>query len=143
MCASSSILRAAIAGAVALFGAVAAQAQVSVHINKASQTMNVTVDGSHYATWAVSTATKGYRTPSGSFRAHRLERMWYSRKYDMSPMPHSIFFLGGYAIHGTGAIRSLGRPASHGCVRLHPSNAAALFNMVRERGMRSARITIS
>jgi hypothetical protein len=34
--------------------------------------------------------------------------MWYSRKYDMSPMPHSLFFRGGYAIHGTGSIRELG-----------------------------------
>ena len=114
-----------------------------LHINKSSQTMNVTVDGSHYATWSVSTARIGYRTPSGSFRAQRLEKMWYSRKYDMSPMPHSIFFLGGYAIHDTGYVRGLGRPASHGCVRLAPANAATLFNLVRERGMRSTRITIS
>jgi lipoprotein-anchoring transpeptidase ErfK/SrfK len=68
--------------------------------------------------------------------------MWYSRKYDMSPMPNSIFFLGGYAIHGTGYVNGLGRPASHGCVRLAPGNAAALFNLVRGR-MGSTRITIS
>jgi lipoprotein-anchoring transpeptidase ErfK/SrfK len=60
--------------------------------------------------------------------------MWYSRKYHMSPMPHSIFFLGGYAIHGTDAVGRLGRPASHGCVRLHPSNAATLYSLVRQSG---------
>ena len=69
--------------------------------------------------------------------------MHYSRKYDNSPMPNSIFFLGGYAIHGTGYIKSLGRPASHGCIRLHPQNAAKLFSLVKKYGMRSTRITIT
>lgn len=39
-------------------------------------------------------------------------------------MPHSIFFHGGYAIHGSYEINRLGGPASHGCIRLHPANAA-------------------
>lgn len=56
--------------------------------------------------------------------------MHYSSKYENSPMPHSIFFLGGYAVHGTYAIRSLGRPVSHGCVRLAPANAATLYSLV-------------
>src|SRR5215218_4958323 len=60
------------------------------------------------------------RTPAGSYYVQRMERMWYSRKYHMSPMPHALFFEGGLAIHGTSAIRQLGRPASHGCVRLSP-----------------------
>jgi lipoprotein-anchoring transpeptidase ErfK/SrfK len=94
-------------------------------------------------TWAVSTARKGYRTPVGSFRPQRLERMWYSRKYDMSPMPHSVFFRGGYAIHGTNYVKSLGRPASHGCVRLAPGNAAALYSLVRKHGMGGTRIIIT
>jgi hypothetical protein len=55
-------------------------------------------------------------------------------------MPHSIFFLGGYAIHGTYSTAQLGRPASHGCVRLAPGNAAALFAMVKSEG---ARISIA
>ncbi len=66
--------------------------------------------------------------------------MHYSRKYHMSPMPYSIFFAGGYAIHGTYATAYLGRPASHGCVRLSPENAATLFHMVQAEG---ARISIS
>jgi hypothetical protein len=55
-------------------------------------------------------------------------------------MPHSIFFSGGYAIHGTYEIAALGTPASHGCIRIAPSHAAALFQMVRAEG---ARISIS
>ena len=85
----------------------------------------------------------GYHTPRGAWRPYSLKKMHYSRKYDNSPMPHSIFFLGGYAIHGTGYVKSLGRPASHGCIRLHPQNASRLFNLVRKHGMKSTRIVIT
>src|SRR5262245_47768516 len=101
-----------------LFAFPAAAASVVAKIDLSSQRMYVTVNGVAKYTWPVSTARAGYRTPTGSFRPQRLERMWYSSKYENSPMPHSVFFLGGYAVHGTGAIGSLGRPASHGCVRL-------------------------
>ena len=73
---------------------------------------------------AVSTARRGYRTPVGKYRPTRLERMWYSSKYENSPMPYSIFFLGGYAIHGTYEVKRLGRAVSHGCIRLHPEQCA-------------------
>lgn len=117
--------------------------KVKVHIDISSQTMSVSVGGSHYATWRVSTARTGYYTPRGAFRPYLLKKMHYSRKYDNSPMPHSIFFRGGYAIHGTNYVKSLGRPASHGCIRLAPGNAAKLYSLVRRHGMRSTRITIS
>jgi lipoprotein-anchoring transpeptidase ErfK/SrfK len=58
-------------------------------------------------------------------------------------MPNSIFFLGGYAIHGTGYLSSLGRPASHGCVRLAPNNAARLYYLVQRYGLEATRITIA
>ena len=99
-------------------------------INIGSQRMHVFVDGKLRHVWKVSTGTRRHRTPRGSYRPKRLERSWYSRKYYNSPMPHSIFFRGGYAIHGTHAVRRLGRPASHGCVRLQISNARELFKMV-------------
>jgi lipoprotein-anchoring transpeptidase ErfK/SrfK len=120
-----------------------AHANVSVWIDISTQTMSVSVNGWPYATWRVSTARSGYWTPRGSFRPFLLKRMHYSRKYDNSPMPHSIFFRGGYAIHGTGYVRYLGRPASHGCVRLAPANAARLYGLVRQYGLRDTRIVIN
>ena len=117
-----------------------AEAGVTVHINKSSQTMTVSVNGVHKYTWAVSTGKKGYGTPTGSFTKFRLERTWFSSTYDGAPMPHSIFFKGGYAIHGTTEVGRLGRPASHGCVRLHPGNAAALFALVK--GNRGSTVVI-
>ncbi|MER8885144.1 L,D-transpeptidase [Mesorhizobium sp. M0816] len=117
-------------------------ASLVANIDISSQTMTVRYGLSYYR-WSVSTARKGYITPRGSYRPQRTARMWYSRKYDMSPMPYSVFFRGGYAIHGTGAIRQLGRPASHGCVRLHPSNAAAFYSMVRKAGFGNTRILVT
>jgi lipoprotein-anchoring transpeptidase ErfK/SrfK len=123
--------------------AVPSHTNLRVHIDISSQIMTVEIDGGYYATWKVSTARGGYYTPRGSFRPFLLKRMHYSRKYDNSPMPHSIFFRGGYAIHGTNYVRRLGRPASHGCVRLAPRNAAQLYGLVRAYGMRNTRIYIS
>lgn len=115
-----------------------AEAAVDVQIDLSSQTMRV-ASSRGVEVWPVSTARSGYVTPRGSYRPVRLERMHYSRKYHMSPMPWSIFFRGGYAIHGTGAISQLGRPASHGCVRLAPQHASRLYAMVQAEG---ARITV-
>ncbi len=119
-----------------------ASASVTASIDLSSQRMNVYVNGIHYHSWPVSTARRGYRTPTGNFRPTRMHVMWRSRKYNMSPMPHSIFFYGGYAIHGTYEIKRLGRRASHGCIRLHPSNARRLFSLVRQHGRRNTRIKI-
>jgi lipoprotein-anchoring transpeptidase ErfK/SrfK len=109
-----------------------AQASIVVTVDKSAQRLSVAIDGSLRYQWPVSTARWGYSTPNGSYRPERLERKWFSRKYDWSPMPYSIFFDGGYAIHGSYEISHLGRPASHGCIRLHPQNAATLFALVKE-----------
>ena len=113
-----------------------ARATVNVHIDLTTQSMSVRSSSGEAYNWRVSTARRGYVTPRGVYRAQRLARMHYSRKYDNAPMPHSIFFRGGYAIHGTNAVGALGRPASHGCVRLAPAAAARLFAMVQKEGAR-------
>ena len=120
----------------------AASAGIVARIDVSRQMMTVSEDGYVLYSWPVSTARKGYHTPRGSFRPTRLHEMWYSRKYENSPMPYSIFFLGGYAIHGTDAVRYLGRPASHGCIRLHPANARALYQLVKQRGAKNTRIVL-
>ena len=120
-----------------------AASQLVARVEISTQTMTVTQDGQVLDRWRVSTAGRGYRTPTGSYRPTRMHKMWYSQKYHNSPMPHSIFFRGGYAIHGTGSIRRLGTPASHGCVRLHPRDAARLYAMVREVGPDNTSIVIT
>jgi lipoprotein-anchoring transpeptidase ErfK/SrfK len=121
----------------------AACAELVVTIDKSTQRLTVNADGFHLYTWPTSTARYGYTTPNGTYRPQRLERKWFSRKYDWSPMPYSIFFHHGYAVHGSYEISRLGRPASHGCIRLHPENAKMLFSLVKKHGMVETRIVVT
>src|SRR5262249_39104670 len=45
--------------------------------------------------------------------------------------------------HGSYEINRLGGPASHGCIRLHPANAATLFELVKSEGMAATTIVVS
>jgi lipoprotein-anchoring transpeptidase ErfK/SrfK len=117
-----------------------AAADLVVTVNKSTQRMSVSVDGQPLYTWVVSTGVHG--TPSGTFRPQSLSRYHRSSLFNNAPMPYSIFYDGHYAIHGTNQVGRLGRPASKGCVRLHPSNAAILFALVQKQGMGNTRIQI-
>ena len=108
--------------------------EVYVLVDIPTQTMTVRVDGAVKHTFPVSTGRGGYTTPAGAYGVTRMYRKYHSKKYDGAPMPHSIFFHGGYAIHGTTDIKRLGKIASHGCVRLHPDNAKMLFALVQDIG---------
>lgn len=124
----------------AIFTAIAparlAHANVMIIIDKSAQQMTITVNGEDRYTWPVSTGRDGYDTPSGDFQPFRMVKDHYSREWDDAPMPNSIFFTKqGHAIHGTYEVRNLGRPVSHGCVRLAPQNAATLFALVKEEGV--------
>lgn len=130
----------ALSGGLFLFASLPAQADIVARIHQSSQRMRVFVDGTLAYEWPVSTAKPGYVTPNGSFRVGMMAPMWYSRKYHNSPMPHAMFFRGDYAIHGTYAVGQLGRRASHGCIRLAPSNARALYGLTQARG--GARVVI-
>lgn len=120
-----------------------ALAKVHVEIKRSTQQMSVYVDGRIKHRWTVSTGRKGFTTPKGKFRPTWMTKMWHSRQWHMAPMPHSIFFHEGYAIHGTTETRHLGRPASHGCVRLAPKNAAKLFDLVKSHGEKKTRIVVT
>ncbi|MCO5065570.1 MAG: L,D-transpeptidase [Rhizobiaceae bacterium] len=118
-------------------------ANLVAHIDIAAQRMTITDNGRIIHSWPVSTARKGYYTPRGSYRPTRMHKMWYSRKYDMTPMPYSVFFRGGYAIHGTTQVKRLGSPASHGCVRLATTNAKRFYDLVRMYGAQNTRIVLT
>ena len=135
-----------VAAAITFFAAltVTAEAGVDVHIDKTDQRMFVAVDGVTRYVWPVSTGAAGYDTPAGTFTPFRMERKHFSREWDNAPMPYSIFFTtDGHAIHGSNQTRSLGRPASHGCVRLAPRHARKLFELVSETGLQQASISIA
>jgi hypothetical protein len=138
-----SWLRASMAAALASLLASAAGAHVLIDVDKSSQQMTVSVDGASRYHFIVSTGRPGLGTPSGTFHPERMEPTWFSKEYYNSPMPHSIFFHGGFAIHGSYEIDALGGPASHGCIRLHPDNAATLYALVQQQGMAATTIVVS
>ena len=118
-----------------------ARAEVDIVIDVSDQRMYVETPFDFYE-WDVSTGRKGFSTPRGIYQPYLLKPMHYSSKYENAPMPNSIFFHGGYAIHATEAINNLGRPASHGCVRLHPQNARWLYQIVKEYGKENVFIIV-
>jgi lipoprotein-anchoring transpeptidase ErfK/SrfK len=119
-----------------------AQAEIVAKINLSSQRMSVFLNGAPRYNWPVSTARSGYRTPTGTFKPTALVRYHRSSIYDGSPMPYSIFFLRGYAIHGSYEVKHLGRPVSHGCIRLAPGHAAVLYSLVQRYGTGNTLIQI-
>ena len=119
-----------------------AEANVLVRVDRATQTMDVSVDGASVYRWPVSTGRRGFGTPAGTFRPQRMAPRWFSTVYYNAPMPHAIFFHGGYAIHGSYDIARLGGPASHDCIRQHPSGAVALFGIVQREGMQNTTIVV-
>jgi lipoprotein-anchoring transpeptidase ErfK/SrfK len=141
------IMRKFFMAAMALFAfgfySIAEAGTITAKISLSSQTMTVTQNGIVMYKWKVSTARRGYRTPTGSWRAKWASRHHRSRKYDNAPMPYAIFFNGGYAVHATYDLKRLGRPASHGCVRLHPSNAATFFSLAQKYGLKNTKVVIT
>jgi lipoprotein-anchoring transpeptidase ErfK/SrfK len=118
--------------------------KVLVIIDKPTQEMKVYVDDVELYSWKVSSGLPGHATPSGAYTASSMNEIWYSKEWDDAPMPHAIFFTKeGHAIHATEETKKLGRPASHGCVRLAPENARTLFALVKEKGLENTEIVLN
>ena len=126
-----------------LISSAMAQAGVLAEISLDRQTMQIYEDGKLTHTWPVSTARDGYVTPNGSYKPYLLDIDHRSKKYDDAPMPYAVFYSGGYAVHATTATGALGRPASHGCVRLQTANARTFYALVETRGLAATRIVIN
>ena len=119
-------------------------AALLITIDKAAQRMIVSRNDVPLHDWPVSTGQRGYDTPAGVFQPFRMEKDHFSREWDEAPMPHSIFFTkDGHAIHGSFEVKKLGRPASHGCVRISPQHAAILWGLVREEKMANTRVVLT
>jgi hypothetical protein len=109
---------------------------VVIDVNISSNVQRLTVTSPEgTSSYPISSARKGYHTALFNCGSpYSLQKMHYSRKYHNSPMPFSMFYKGGYAIHGTYETKHLGRPASHGCVRVHPEVAEYLFGLAKRYG---------
>lgn len=125
-------------------GPQSAGAAILINIDKSKQKMTVFLDGVQKYDWPVSTGRAGYSTPSGTYTATSMNEIWYSKQWDNSPMPHSVFFIkDGHAIHGSYEVKTLGKPVSHGCVRISPENAATLYALVKKNGLKNAEVVLT
>jgi L,D-transpeptidase catalytic domain len=117
---------------------------ILITIEKTTQKMTVSVSGVEKYDWPVSTGKQGYSTPSGTYTALSMNEIWYSKQWDNAPMPHSIFYMkDGHAIHGSYEVKHLGKPASHGCVRISPQNATILYDLVKKNGLKNTQVVLS
>ena len=115
---------------------------ITVEVSLSGQTMKVYQSGVATHEWLVSTARQGKVTPRGVWTAKWLSKNHKSSRYNNAPMPHSIFYNGNFAVHGTDQVDRLGSPASAGCIRLHPKNAAVLFALVDAAGLKNTIISV-
>ncbi|SMH53701.1 L,D-transpeptidase [Maritimibacter sp. HL-12] len=116
--------------------------QIVIRVDVSDQEMTVMQAGRRLYSWPVSTAKRGKITPSGTYQPQWFSRNHRSSLYDDAPMPFAIFYDGNYAIHGTYSTGQLGRPASNGCVRLHPENARTLYEMVYALGKENTYVVV-
>ena len=120
------------------------KSSIVINIDKSAQEMTVFVDGVELYSWPVSTGMRGYSTPSGTYTASSMNKIWYSKQWDNAPMPNAVFFTKeGHAIHGTLEEKNLGKPASHGCVRLSRQNAATLYALVEANGLPQTQVVLT
>ena len=89
----------------------------------------------------------GHGTPGSGkcFIPDFVEATHHSSLYNKAPMPNSVFFNGNIALHGTSAANEtlLGKPASHGCVRLSRADAKTVHALVRENGKSNVAICVT
>lgn len=142
MLAIIAIVTGAIVSLTAIAPVAAQAATIEARVDLSEQKMRVYQNGILRYVWPVSTARRGKVTPTGSWTAKHLSKNHRSSRYNNAPMPYSIFYSGHYAIHGTDQISRLGRPASAGCIRLHPDNARILFNMTAQAGLKNMRVRV-
>ena len=120
----------------------ASAATLKATVDLSQQRMYVFVDGKRKYSWAVSTGKRGWRTKAGYYTPFAQRKKFYSSKWRMSLPYLTMIGQDGTAIHGTYQTSKLGRPASHGCIRLNIGNAKKFYNLVERHGFWSTSIEV-
>jgi lipoprotein-anchoring transpeptidase ErfK/SrfK len=124
--------------------ALAQSATVQVRVDLGTQRLTVTGPEVSKVFKISSGLAPEHGTPGSGkcFAPDFIETMHYSSLYNKAPMPNSIFFNGNIALHGTEAEHLLGKPASHGCIRLSKADAKTLFGIVKANGKANTSICV-
>lgn len=127
------------------------QCPLWARVNISQQRLYLYIDGVISDTFNVTTGDKKHATPSmDRHPSGPMFTKYTSKKFPggnfmgLGNMPYVVFIRGGYAIHGTtpGNFKKLGSRGSHGCIRLHPTNAKIFFDLVKKIGLNNVWVTI-
>jgi lipoprotein-anchoring transpeptidase ErfK/SrfK len=101
-----------------------------IDVDLTRQTVTAYEGAAPVRTVTVSTGLPATPTPVGQFR------IWVKFRYDdmegpgyyLRDVPYTMYFHGGYGLHGTYWHSNFGHPMSHGCVNLPAPEAEWLFH---------------
>lgn len=133
------------------FLAVPASASLVLEVDLSERELVARVGGETLERFTVAVGKKSYPTPSGDFSIRKViwNPSWrppdskWARGKSPTPPGHpdnpmkvvKMFFKEpDYYIHGTDADHSLGKAASHGCIRMSEDDVARLGQLVMEHG---------
>lgn len=115
------------------------QTGVSIVVSIADRKLALTEDGRVLKVYDVAVGKPSTPSPEGKYVVvNRLTNpTWYGPQGPVPPgknNPIGTRWMGlsatGYGIHGTNAPNSIGRPASHGCIRMRQADLEELFDLV-------------
>jgi len=101
-----------------------------IEINLSSQRLTAWQGGKAVFSATVSTGKASTPTYPGIFAIQRKlvsDRM-RGPGYDVPNVPYSMYYYGGYAIHGAYWHNRFGTPVSHGCTNMRPKDAQFVYN---------------
>ena len=124
--------------------------QLAVRVDLSERTMELWIDGQLRDTYPVAVGQPEFVTPTGTYGLGRViwnpswippDEEWAEDKEPKAPGEVGnpmgrvkIYFSPAYYIHGTSDTGSLGRPASHGCIRMHNQDAVNLARWIMDYG---------
>lgn len=100
-----------------------------IEINLSNQRLIAWEGGIPVYAVIISTGKESTPTPTGVFAIqtrHRSTRM-QGADYDVPDVPYTMYYYGGYAIHGAYWHNRFGTPVSHGCINVAVDHARWLF----------------
>lgn len=104
-------------------------------INKSELTLTLIENGKVAQEFPVAIGTPSTPTPVGLFRVGEKlvtspKSDWGARRITLLNKTKRGYRYAGYSIHGTNRSSSIGKMASHGCIRLYNDDIVKLYNMV-------------
>ncbi len=120
--------------------------RIHIHINVPATRLDLYVNGQYFDSYPIAIGSPRYKTPVKDFYITRIEwnPSWYPPDSDWAkdasitpPGPNNplgavkLVMQNGILIHGTNKPHTVGRAASHGCMRMHKQDVTDLAWMIQ------------